>query len=39
MISHITNKLVLAGLLLAAFAPAIVSAADSPDPYANETPG
>ena len=38
MITFIKTKLVLAGLLLAALASAIVSAADSPDPYANETP-
>ena len=38
MIHHLKTKLVLAGLLLAALAPAIVSAADSPDPYAGETP-
>ncbi len=38
MIKTITTKLVLAGLLLTASTPAIVSAADSPDPYAHETP-
>ena len=38
MITDLKNTLVLAALLLAAFAPKIVSAADSPDPYANETP-
>src|SRR5450631_630310 len=38
MIHHLKTKLVLAGLLLAALAPVIVSAAESPDPYAGETP-
>jgi alpha-L-fucosidase len=38
MIKTIAAKLVLAGLLLAALAPAVVSAADSPDSYTNETP-
>ncbi len=36
--NSIKSKLVMAGLLLAGLASAIVSAADSPDPYANETP-
>ena len=38
MIKTIAARFVLAGLLLAAFTPVVVSAADSPDPYANETP-
>ena len=38
MIKNLKAKLVLASLLLAALAPVVVSAADSPDPYANETP-
>jgi alpha-L-fucosidase len=38
MIKKIKAALVPAGLLLAAFLPSILSAADSPDPYANETP-
>ncbi len=37
MIGNTKTKLVLAGLLLAALIPAFASAADSPDPYANET--
>jgi alpha-L-fucosidase len=36
MINHLKTKILLCGLLFAALAPAIV-AADSPDPYANET--
>jgi alpha-L-fucosidase len=38
MIKKFKAALVPAGLLLAAFLPSILSAADSPDPYANETP-
>ena len=38
MMKTIATKFLLAGLLLTTFAPAVVSAADSPDPYANETP-
>jgi alpha-L-fucosidase len=37
MIKTIATRFVLAGLLLAAFTSVVVSAADSPDPYANET--
>jgi alpha-L-fucosidase len=37
MIKQIKTKLVLSSLLLAALLPTIAPAADSPDPYANET--
>ncbi len=37
MITQIKTQIVLAGLLLAALIPSAVFAADSPDPYANET--
>ena len=37
MIKNIKNKLVLSGLLLAVLIPSIAPAAESPDPYANET--
>jgi len=38
MIKKLKAALVPASLLLAAFLPSILSAAESPDPYANETP-
>ena len=38
MITAIKNKILLSGLLLAALIATSVMAADSPDPYANETP-
>jgi alpha-L-fucosidase len=37
MIKNITTKLVLSSLLLAVLIPSIAPAAESPDPYANET--
>ncbi|MCU0782746.1 MAG: alpha-L-fucosidase [Verrucomicrobia bacterium] len=38
MIKDIQTKLVLASLLLAALVPSLTTGAESPDPYANETP-